>query len=142
MCQYLKNYQGTFSCDSIKKPNFNFDISTYIFNLSKLDEKGTHLIAIQINNKNKKVTYFDSFGLKCTNKYLLSFIYSVNNKYEYSTMQIQHLNSIYCGIYCLAFVIHQDNANNFSNFLNMFNPDKLKQNDSIAVKYIIRQKKL
>ena len=47
--KYLKNYQGTFSCNGIKKPNFKNGISTYIFNLSKLNEAGTHLVAIQIN---------------------------------------------------------------------------------------------
>ena len=29
VCKYLKNYQGTFSCDGIKKPNFNNNTQVY-----------------------------------------------------------------------------------------------------------------
>ena len=142
VCKYLKNYQGTFSCDAINKPNLNINISTYIFNLSKLNEKGTHLVAIQINLKDKKVIYFDSFGLPCTNKDILSFIFSVNNKYVYNSIQIQHLNSNYCGMYCLAFVMHHDSTSNFSNFLKMFNFSDLIKNDVIVIDYISRNTKI
>ena len=142
VCKYLKNYQGTFSCDGIKKPNFNNNISTYIFNLSKLNEKGSHLVAIQINSKAKKVIYFDSFGFPCTNKDILTFIFSVNNKYEYNSKQIQDFESNYCGMYCLAFVMHHDSNNKFINFLRMFNSDKLIKNDEIVVNYISHNSKV
>lgn len=142
VCKYLKNYQGTFSCDAIKKPNLNINISTYIFNLSKLNEKGSHLVAIQINSKDKKVIYFDSFGLPCSNKDILSFIFSVNNKYEYNSKQIQHFDSNYCGMFCLAFVMFHDTNKKFINFLRMFNSDKIIKNDNIVVDYISRNSKV
>ena len=142
ICKYLKNYEGTFSCNAIKKHKKNKPISTYIFNLSKINEKGTHLVAISL--KNKKVIYFDSFGLPCTNKDILTFIYSINKKYKYNTMQIQHLKSNYCGIYCLAFVMHQDKGNQkIENFLNIFKYTKNKlENDNIVVKYILNNTKV
>lgn len=142
ICKYLKNYQGTFSCNGIKKPNLNIDISTYIFNLSKMNEKGSHLVAIQINSKDKKVTYFDSFGFPCTNKDILSFIFSVNNKYEYNSNQIQSFDSNYCGMYCLAFVMYHDSNKKFINFLKMFNSDNLFKNDNIVVNYIKHNTKI
>ena len=109
---------------------------SYIINLSKVTEKGSHLIAIQINSKNKKVIYFDSFGLPCTNIDILTFMFGVNDKYEYNSCQIQHLDSNYCGMFCLAFVMYLDNSSNFKNFLKMFNSDNLTKNDNIAVNYI------
>ena len=143
VCKYLNNYQGTYSCDGIKKPDLTNNISTYIFNLSKLNAKGSHFVAIQINSKAKKVIYFDSFGFPCTNNDILSFIYSVNKKYEYNTKQIQPFGSSYCGIYCLAFVMYHDSNNkNFINFLKMFNSDKLIKNDNIAVNYILHNSKV
>ena len=114
--KYSKNCQGSFSCNSIKKLKFKNDISTYIFNLSKLNGPGTHLAAVQINSINKKTFYFDSFSLPCTNKDILEFICTVNNKYAYNALQIQHFESIYCGMYCLAFVMYHETSSKFTNF--------------------------
>ena len=140
--KYLNNYQGTFSCDNIKKNNLNMDNATYIINLSKLTEKGSHLIAIQTNSKNKKVVYFDSFGLPCSNKDILTFIYDINNKYEYNSHQVQHLDSNYCGIYCLAFVMYFEKNNSLKNFIKMFNSYNLLENDKIVVNYISNNVKI
>ena len=140
--KYLNNYQGTFSCNTLNKPHKNKALSTYIFNLSKINEKGSHLVAVSLKNNN--VVYFDSFGLPCTNKDILSFIYSINKKYKYNSMQIQHLNSNYCGLYCMAFIMHQDkDEQKFENFLQMFNHSKNKlKNDDIVVKYILNNAKM
>ena len=138
--KYLNNYQGTFSCNTLNKPHKNKALSTYIFNLSKINEKGTHLVAISL--KNNDVLYFDSFGLSCENKDILSFIYSVNNKYQYNALQIQHLTSNYCGLYCLAFVMQQDKGNKkIDKFLQMFNVNNKLENDDIVVKYILKNGK-
>ena len=136
MCKNLKNYQGTFSCDNIKKPNFRSTIETYIINLSKLGKKGSHLVALQLNHKNKKIIYFDSFGLPCSNKDILSFISKVNSEYKYNTKQIQHFKSFHCGMYCLAFVMFNDNKTNLLNFLKMFKSVNLFQNNNIVINYI------
>ena len=95
-----------------------------------------------ISFKNNDVIYFDSFGLPCTNKDILTFIYSVNKKYQYNALEVQHLTSNYCGLYCLAFVMHQDKGNQkFEKFLQMFNVKNKLENDNIVVKYILNNRK-
>ena len=136
ICSNLKNYQGTFSCNQIKNLKINLTNNTYIVNLSKSTEKGSHLIAIQVNNKDKIIRYFDSFGLPCTNQDILLFLSRVNKKYFYNNKQIQHFKSEYCGMYCLAFVMYHDNSSNFNKFLKMFQSDNLFKNDKIVIRYI------
>ena len=140
--KYLKNYEGTFSSDNIKKYNSRKKNCTFIINLSKTSEKGTHLIAVQIKkSRGVKVFYFDSFGLPCYNKDILNFIHNISNKYSYNNLQIQHPNSDYCGVYCLGFVMHQDDTNkNYKDFLKMFNSDNLFSNDKKIVSYITNNK--
>ena len=95
-----------------------------------------------VSLKNNDVLYFDSFGLPCENKDILTFIYSVNNKYQYNALQIQHLTSNYCGFYCLAFVMQQDKGNQkIEKFLQMFNANNKLENDDIVVKYILKNRK-
>ena len=142
MCKNLKNYQGTFSCNTIKSPNYISTNETYIINLSKENEKGSHLIAIQLNAQDKKIKYFDSFGIPCSNEEILTFISRINTKYEYNSKQIQHFKSIHCGMFCLAFVKYHDNNSNSTNFLKMFKTVDLFKNDNIVVNYISQNAKL
>ena len=53
---------GTFSSDNLPHLHGNKNVSL-IVNLSQAHRKGSHYIAIIIEND--KVLYFDSFGLSC-----------------------------------------------------------------------------
>jgi len=61
----VKEFLGTFSCDTIPKIN-NFP-SSFIVNTQPSGKGGEHWVAIYINNE-RKGEYFDSYGFKPLNK--------------------------------------------------------------------------
>ena len=108
--------------------------NTYIMNLQSSYEPGTHWTAIIVYSDS--VLYFDSFGVICPeNEYQLfkhhfPFIF-------YNTTDIQNINSVLCGWYCialLAYLHYNRNKNTIphlaSEFLKLFSKDNSK-NDKI-----------
>lgn len=133
--KHCKNFMGVFPCNihpDINNKTTNFSI---IFNESKHNEDGTHFIAVYSNNN--KFIYFDSLGLKCENEYILKFLNSFEKEVIQNNVQIQSYNSIFCGYFCLAFVIFMTKHNNLKSFLNIFNAKNLKLNDVIVVDLLI-----
>jgi hypothetical protein len=102
----------------------------YIFNLENSNQGGSHWVAL-VKVRTSKYYYCDPSGspppqtlidlLKCNPEY-----------FYYNDTQIQHINSILCGYYCLVF-LHQmqqsDNmVDNVEEFLQLFYLDT-KKND-------------
>lgn len=76
----------------------------YIINMeSSFVGNGTHWTALILRGRN--AIYFDSFGLSMPND-ILNFIhrYDKRTRIFYSLDQIQHLDSIFCGWFCLYFL--------------------------------------
>ena len=129
-----KNFIGVYPCDSTPK-NINKKIFSVIFNLSKHDENGTHFVAIL--KKNNDIFYFDSFGKNCYNEFILKFINSLSNTYYFNNFQIQNQSSIFCGIFCLGFLLACQKLNyKPEEYLNMFYLKK-KCNDDIVTRFIV-----
>jgi hypothetical protein len=132
--EHCKNFIGVFPCNIHPKLRNNQKFSL-IFNESKHDESGTHFVAVFYDCKN--VYYFDPLGLQCENDYILRFLSSFNKTITQNKTQIQSYNSIYCGYFCLAFVIFMTKQNNLNKFLHIFNVNNLKLNDEIVVEFLI-----
>ena len=135
-----KEYLGCHPCDSNPRINKRKQFFSIIFNLSKHNDKeGTHFIAVYANPIN--IIYFDSFGKSCSNKYIKKFI-KINKHNRILKMNktpIQHLDSIYCGFFCLAFIISQKKNIQMKNFINVFDSKHLKKNDNIVIEFIINE---
>jgi len=129
-----KSFIGVYPVDVIpkcKKKSF-----AVIFNLSKHYEPGSHFIAIV--KKQKHIIYFDSFGKKCSNKNLLTFMKKFNTRIYYNKHKIQHDESYFCGYYCFYFICYCLCLNKtLTQFTAQFNTDQLKQNDSLLISYIV-----
>jgi len=134
--KHCKGFLGVFPCNiqpTIKQINKNFSL---IFNESKHNEDGSHFIAVFSNSH--KIYYFDSLGLKCENEYILKFINQFNKEIIENNVQIQSYNSIFCGYFCLAFVIFMSINKNHKSFFEIFNVKNLKLNDQIVVDLLIK----
>jgi len=134
----LKNrsFKGVYPCDLT--PNIDYSKKfSIIINTGTSDTNGEHFIAIYADSK--KLIYFDSFGMKPDNKYLVNFIKSSKKKRKlfFNLTQIQDHSSNFCGFYCLAFLMSAY-KNNYLNFINCFSKRKLKANDQIVVKFILK----
>lgn len=130
-----KKFLGTYPCDIY--PNVTKKSVFYlVFNLSKHDTKGSHFIAICADEKN--LLYFDPLGHKCTNKDILSFLEIAKKKRKLRTkfQKVQSCSSIFCGFFCIAFLLSRHYKEPFHSFFKQFNKTNLELNDNTVVKYI------
>lgn len=132
------NFLGVFPCDFYPLKFHMVNNASVIFNLSTSQEKGSHFIALYKNKNN--VIYFDSFGEKCKNKHIKNFLKSSNYKILSNKIPIQHIESYFCGFFCLAFLIFcQKRRGNLKTFLKMFHKNDLIKNDKIVTQYILNE---
>jgi len=130
------NFGGCFSCDNIPSTSQTEEVS-YIVNLSKAHEDGTHFIAIIV--KEHCVYYFDSFGQKCTNSHILSFMSRLARDIVYNSVQVQDFTSKMCGFYCALIVIRNDaNCKMKTDLQFHTTTSDLFLNDKLCVDYICK----
>ena len=60
----------------------------------------------------------------------------INRKISYNRIKIQDDSSSFCGIFCLSFLLSQENNVSLDNFLSFFHPSNLKKNDEITLKLL------
>ena len=130
-----KYFVGVFPCDLHPVLGKKKKMSL-IFNLSKHNSDGSHFIAIYTNKNH--IIYFDSFGKKCSNKYILKFINKnkKNRPIIYNRKNIQSSNSSFCGFFCLAFILSQKLNIPLKTHVKMYNSKNLMLNDKIVIDYI------
>lgn len=135
-----KSFLGVYPCDSHPKnlKKFKNDNVSFIYNLSPHYENGSHFVAIL---KLKDTFYFfDSYGKLCKNKDILKFLKLYTNQLICNTKIIQAKNSIFCGLYCLAFLLTcQKNKKSMKYFVSKFSKP-LKKNDNICLTLILKNK--
>ena len=108
----------------------------YVINLDEYEDTGTHWIALYV--KNKKVVYFDSFGVEHVPKEINKFI--GNNNAENNIFRIQAFDSIMCGYFCVEFINYMLKGKTLLDYTNLFSPHDFKKNDKIIKDIIINQK--
>lgn len=128
-------YGGCFSCDNI--PTYTSLPVVYIVNLSEVGHPGSHFVCLTISVK-RKLVYFDSFGQQCNNAAILQYMNAVAIKYTYNPIQIQSLESEYCGLFCLGAAIQYNRTGCLNEFINIFNDQDLARNDIVIVDYITK----
>jgi hypothetical protein len=128
---------GVFSKDQLPS---KASVGSYIINLQDADAgNGTHWTFFRIF-KDKKVCYFDPFGLNMPEN-IREFL----DKYEpiaWNNRQIQDIKSDLCGLFCISCDYYfqydckrSDKFEGFDDFLNMWSIDP-KKNDSILKEYL------
>lgn len=132
--QYLKTFVGVYPCDI--QPNVGEgEIFSIIFNESKHNEEGTHFVAIYANKR--YLYYFDSLGLKLENKYIEMFCGLQGRQLIESKKQVQSFDSLFCGYFCISFLMFMEKIGYFSRFFECFSKTDLNINNKIAVELII-----
>lgn len=96
----ITNYRGTFARDILPK-QIN-DGEADIINMDLADNAGTHWVCIY--NGPDYCEYFDSYGLAIPNE-ILKYMRTSGKKVIGSTNEIQNINSIFCGYYCLYYLL-------------------------------------
>ena len=124
----IRSYLGTYPCD--KAPNLSSALhpSSYIINLDSSQSPGSHWVSIYI--KRNCVLYFDSYGRRPSEELNIT-LKSANKKVIYSNKRIQSFNSIFCGYFCVAFIISQEIGLSLNKFLNLFSYTNQIENTSL-----------
>jgi hypothetical protein len=117
----------------------------YIINLEDSGGNGTHWVSLILFEKIS--IYFDPFGLIMPSN-VIRFCKRYGKKLIYSSDKLQHIDSIYCGWFCLYFLYYltKNKSKHKSVLLNKHNAiysEKEEQNDLILkqnISQIFRQK--
>lgn len=98
-------FAGVFPSDKI--PAIKQFPSTMVLNTDKHDEKGTHWLAVYIQDNNT-LEFFDSYGLppEAYGKDITRFTKKYK-RFSYNNVALQSLTSNVCGQYCIYFIIRR-----------------------------------
>ena len=98
--EYYENeprFNGVYSRDNLPA---KIKKGAYVINLDDYEDAGAHWITLYV--KNKKVAYFDSFGVEHVPKEIIKFI--KNKDIIANIFRLQAYDSIMCGYFCIKFV--------------------------------------
>ena len=109
----------------------------YIINLNSSGESGSHWVCMI--KQTQSVYYFDPYGVYPVQN-LVDLCLKRKLKLYYNMTQIQHVDSILCGWFCIAFLHFMETAKGDMiekcfDFDDLFNSNT-KKNDVILKKYI------
>ena len=131
--EYYENeprFNGVHSRDNLPA---NIKKGTYVINLDEYEDPGTHWIALYV--KNKKVVYFDSFGVEHVPKEIIKFI--KNKDIIANIFRLQAYDSIMCGYFCIKFIDYMFDDKTLIDYTNLFSPRDFKKNDKIIQDWIV-----
>ena len=107
-----------------------------VINLDEYEDPGTHWIALYV--KNKKVVYFDSFGVEHVPKKIIKCI--TNKDIIANIFRLQAYDSIMSGYFCIKFIDYMFDDKTLIDYTNLLSPHDFKKNDKIIKDIIINQK--
>lgn len=129
-----KLFNHVCACDLLPKKIQNNQDSIIIVNEDTSDKPGSHWHAIWITSK-KKCYFFDSYGERPNNKYIMSFMKSNSTKQYWNNRQLQSFYSYCCGEYCCMFAYTFAKTNNSGDFFNQFNSNLHKNDEKVQSMY-------
>ena len=121
--KFSKNkYIGTFAFDKLPK-KIKYP-SCFIINNQPSHMDGEHWIAVYFS-KNKSCHFFDSYGNHPKYFDLNNYLKKFCNKIFYNKKQLQTNKSVYCGIYCILYLLFKCRGYSLKKFLKNFNSQKI-----------------
>ncbi len=132
------DFKGVFSADCIPPYIAYLRDFIIIVNLGRRRDKNKrgqlpvgHFVTIV--GRLKKINYIDPYGLPPLVPEVVDFLRSCGRKISYNLKQIQHLDSVYCGLFSILYAIYMDNKTKIK---LKFYKRNLMRNDKLCVKYI------
>lgn len=108
--------------------------SSYVVNLDKDVNDGTHWTSIYNSPKLDYVCYFDSFGLPPSQQ-IESFLRTSGKAIKFSTTLYQHILSNACGYYGIYFIREMNKNPDMYDVLSKFDLTNAMLNEKIIQKY-------
>ena len=99
----LKKQPEIISCDIFLNESELAVNKGFIINSQISDLPGSHFLCVLV--KEEEIIYFDSLAFPLLNSYIKTKLKTANKPIKYCTQPIQGANSVFCGLYCLSFLI-------------------------------------
>ena len=131
------NFLGCFAQDELANLSIRSLPVYRIVNFDSSFSRGSHWIALRIDKKRLEV--FDPLGFNShrwprTPHLLLDFLHKFSvNRRIYTSREIQPYSSVFCGFYCIFFVVYRS-VHTFSDCTRYFS-NILKKNDNILINF-------
>ena len=111
----------------------------FIINSQISDLPGSHFPCVLI--KEDEIIYFDSLAFPILNDYIKTKLKTTNKPIRLCDEPIQGANSVFCGLYCLSFlIVCQRKKRPFQEFLTMFSyddpPECFDRNEEVCASII------
>ena len=145
--KHINGFVGVFAADQISAETFNGALPQYaIVNTKNMTDPamGHWLLLSRYEEAGEIILeLFDSFAYPVN--ILCENLKDIIRKLHYdcfvtNNLNVQHLSSQYCGIYCIGRILSIRNMETLADHLNMFSPI-LTRNDVIVCDYIRDQNK-
>lgn len=122
------NYLGTWSRNNLPKTRVR--PAYMIVNSDGKFEPGEHWATVILLSGSKGL-YFDPFGFPPLHPDLQSYMHrACPNGFEYSCQSLQHVDSVRCGLFCIAFIKLFMKGYSYNEILSLF-CTTLKHNDEL-----------
>ena len=135
-----EKFKGVLSCDIFLKMVKTNGIKllpghSLILNLSSSNHPGSHWVAIFLNG-NGILEFFDPYGMACYDINILEAFEIQKHTVVSFKKKLQHQDSIFCGFYCIAWLLCREINISNDKFASFFYCQKLKKNDDICIEII------
>jgi hypothetical protein len=129
-CKLSTIFDGVFASDCL--PMFCGGGDTgLVMNLDPSSQSGSHWVSIYIQNGRGE--YFDSYGMAPPLEEFLSFLKRNSTSWSYNKQELQSLDSMVCGHYCIWFLSERARGRSMQNIVQQFSNTDTRWNDN-AVK--------
>ena len=103
-----------------------------VANTDDSKKPGAHWVAMYVDSEGRG-TFFDSYGLPPMVPQHIDRLRRNCTVYEWNIQQLQSINSIVCGEYCIDFLFYMSRGFELNMFCSLFSNDSRK-NDSLSKK--------
>lgn len=125
-------FKGVFAVNTLPRLTSSRD-TTYICNLDKTNDPGSHWVSVYVPKSKAPVEYFDSYGLDAPPEIEQNSLKSV---YVYNTRSLQQPFSAVCGYYALYFVWQRPLHESMDDVLDIFDECYQYYNDSVVTRLV------
>ena len=126
------SFIGVFAADQLPERKKK---GLYIVNLDKIENDGSHWVAMNIGSGKKKSFYFDSYGMPPPFEHFRRFL---RRGFRWNKKQLQHPLSTTCGQWCLYFCLRQSQGWKLKSTFGPFSNTQFLANDHV-VNEIVRE---
>jgi hypothetical protein len=132
-CKLSTIFDGVYASDCL--PLFCGGGDTgLVMNMDPSDQSGSHWVCIYIQNG--KGEYFDSYGMAPPLEDFLGFLDRNSRSWSYNKQELQSLDSMVCGHYCIWFLSERARGRSMQNIVQQFSETDTKWNDKVVKRQV------